>query len=92
MGVLSFLIKEIKANTIATLNLERLKHNKEVLEIISILENLNVDNYYFTNFGRSELIKFFKENKIANLTKNLSEVIDDIAISKAFVRDSQIEA
>lgn len=49
------------------------------------------DNYYFTNFGRSELIKSFKENKIDNLTQQLSEVIDHIAISKAFIRDSKIE-
>ena len=69
-------------------------NNLSKAQNFSIVGDYNIsfsDNYYFTNFGRSELIKSFKENKIENLTQQLSEVIDHIAISKAFIRDSKFE-
>ena len=69
-------------------------NNLSKAQNFSIVGDYNIsfsDNYYFTNFGRSELIKSFKENKIENLTQQLSEVIDHIAISKAFIRNSKIE-
>ena len=49
------------------------------------------DNYYFTNFGRNELNKSFAENEIENLTGNITETIDHIAISSKFIGNSKIE-
>ncbi|SDG81853.1 hypothetical protein SAMN04488062_102255 [Flavobacterium omnivorum] len=70
-------------------------YNLSTAQNFCIVGDYNIsfsDNYYFTNFGRSELIKSFKENKIENLIKNLSEVIDHIAMSTAFIRGSHIES
>ena len=49
------------------------------------------DNYYFTNLGRTELNKSFVENKINNLTENIKETIDHIAISNKFIENSKVE-
>ncbi len=49
------------------------------------------DNYYFTNFGITELNKSFAENEITNLTQNKTETIDHIAISKEFIANSKVE-
>ena len=49
------------------------------------------DNYYFTNFGRNELMKSFDENEIKNYTQDISETIDHIAISKKFIGNSKVE-
>ncbi|MBR6012418.1 MAG: hypothetical protein IK062_01375 [Selenomonadaceae bacterium] len=43
------------------------------------------DNYYFTNFGRNNLLQTFSDLNIELLTKNCSECIDHIAISKNFL-------
>ena len=48
------------------------------------------DNYYFTNMGRGELNKCFAENGIENLTQNLSQTIDHIAISQKFIANTKI--
>jgi len=61
---------------------------------LSIIGDYNIsfsDNYYFTNWGRNELNNYFKENKIINLTHHLSEAIDHIAISEAFIGNAHIE-
>jgi endonuclease/exonuclease/phosphatase family metal-dependent hydrolase len=49
------------------------------------------DNYYFTNTGRSELKKFFVENRITLPTGSRAECIDHIAISEAFADGVKIE-
>ncbi len=49
------------------------------------------DNYYFTNWGRTELNKSFAENEMENLTEKITETIDHIAISKKFIGDSKAE-
>ena len=75
---------------------------KQIEDFRKLSKNLNLciigdynisfsDNYYFTNWGRNELNKCFAENEINNLTQNLSETIDHIAISKKFCKDSRIE-
>ena len=43
--------------TIATWNLERLKYNREVVEIISILENLNADILVLTEYDEKVDLK-----------------------------------
>ena len=61
---------------------------------ICIIGDYNIsfsDNYYFTNWGRNELNNSFEENRIANLTHHLSEAIDHIAISQAFIGTAQVE-
>lgn len=47
------------------------------------------DNYYFTNFGRENLLKIFSDLKIELVTKNCAECIDHIAISKNFFSESK---
>ena len=47
------------------------------------------DNYYFTNFGRNNLLQAFADLKIELLTKNCAECIDHIAISKNFLLNSK---
>ena len=42
------------------------------------------DNYYFTHNGRNELNKVFKECELKLLTRDISECIDNIAISENF--------
>ena len=49
------------------------------------------DNYYFTNKGRNELNKVFKECKLNLLTGNKTECIDHIAISENFITNMEIE-
>jgi len=49
------------------------------------------DNYYFTNYGRTELNKCFVENKIEILTRDNKETIDHIAISKKFTENLNVE-
>lgn len=48
------------------------------------------DNYYFTNFGRNTLLQTFAEMQIELLTKNQSECIDHIAISRNFIFNDKI--
>lgn len=55
--------------TIATWNLERLKYNREVVEIISILENLNADILVLTEYDEKVDLKRYPF-QIA--TKNLA--------------------
>lgn len=47
------------------------------------------DNYYFTKFGRETINNCFKELKIKNLTVELPENIDHIAISESFLDKTQ---
>ena len=47
------------------------------------------DNYYFTNFGRNELLQTFSSLNIELLTKNRLECIDHIAISKNFLSNKK---
>lgn len=47
------------------------------------------DNYYFTNFGRNNLLQAFEDLKIELLTKNCAECIDHIAISKKFLFNNE---
>jgi endonuclease/exonuclease/phosphatase family metal-dependent hydrolase len=49
------------------------------------------DNYYFTNFGREELNRAFDKNNLQLITRNKTECIDHIAISKNFIANYQIE-
>lgn len=44
------------------------------------------DNYYYTNFGRSEIEKSFEKNKIKLLTKHVKKCIDHIAVSTSFFK------
>ena len=43
------------------------------------------DNYYFTVYGREQLNKSFDKNGLALLTRNKTECIDQIALSKNFI-------
>lgn len=47
------------------------------------------DNYYFTNFGRNNLLQTFSALNIEILTKNCAECIDHIAISKNFLMNKK---
>ena len=61
---------------------------------LCIIGDFNIsfcDNYYFTNFGRNELLKSFAENEIINVTGNISKTIDHIAINSKFIGNSKIE-
>lgn len=49
------------------------------------------DNYYYTKFGRETINNNFQEFKIENLTAELNENIDHIAISKGFIRKSDFK-
>tara|TARA_R110001592_G_scaffold333244_2_gene617011 strand:+ start:2259 stop:2918 length:660 start_codon:yes stop_codon:yes gene_type:complete len=49
------------------------------------------DNYYYTKFGRETINNNFQEFKIENLTTELNENIDHIAISKSFIRKSDFK-
>lgn len=49
------------------------------------------DNYYFTNYGRSELNKAFETNNLELLTRQTKNCIDHIAISKNFIKGKEIE-
>ena len=75
---------------------------KQILDFerLSISNNLCVigdynitfsDNYYFTTFGREELNKSFEKNNLEILTKNKTECIDHIAISKNFIKNLTTE-
>ncbi len=76
--------------------------NKQIedFEKLSISDNLCVigdynisfaDNYYFTNFGRDELNKSFNNNNIELITRQRTECIDHIALSKKFIENAEIE-
>ncbi|MCH5193428.1 MAG: endonuclease/exonuclease/phosphatase family protein [Oscillospiraceae bacterium] len=43
------------------------------------------DNYYFTNYGRDQMLKVFSDHNIDILTKDRPECIDHIAISNTFI-------
>jgi len=45
------------------------------------------DNYYFTKFGREQLNAVFEECEMSNLTNDLTETIDHIAVSRAFLKN-----
>ena len=75
---------------------------KQIQDYRKLAENQNLcivgdynlsfaDNYYFTNWGRTELNKCFAENEIDILTQNKIETIDHIAISRKFCRNSKVE-
>lgn len=49
------------------------------------------DNYYFTRQSRDALLRAFSERDIELLTKNQTECIDHIAVSKRFVTNSGIQ-
>jgi exonuclease III len=49
------------------------------------------DNYYFTNKGRDELNKIFRDCKLNLLTKDRTECIDHIAISADFIANMESE-
>ena len=49
------------------------------------------DNYYFTNNGRNELNKVFKDCKLNLLTRNKAECIDHIVISENFTTNMETE-
>jgi len=49
------------------------------------------DNYYFTNFGRNNLLQTFSELEIELLTKNCAECIDHVAISKNFLSNRKFK-
>ncbi len=49
------------------------------------------DNYYFTNYGRNELVKVFENNKLNLLTRNRTECIDHIAISESLTTNLKTE-
>jgi len=49
------------------------------------------DNYYFTNYGRNELNKVFKECNLKLLTRDKTECIDHIAISENFTTNLELE-
>ena len=48
------------------------------------------DNYYFTNFGRNQVLKAFSEHHIDILTKDRPECIDHIAVSSAFIGNAGV--
>ena len=75
---------------------------KQIQDYRKLAENQNLcivgdynisfaDNYYFTNWGRTELNKSFTENDINLLTQSKIETIDHIAISRRFCGNSQVE-
>ena len=77
-----------------------LKKQIEDFEKLSKEDNLCVigdynisfaDNYYFTNFGRDELNKSFEKNKVELITRQKEQCIDQIAISKSFIENIEIE-
>lgn len=43
------------------------------------------DNYYFTNYGRDQMLKAFSDYHIDILTKDRAECIDHIAVSSKFI-------
>jgi exonuclease III len=49
------------------------------------------DNYYFTNHGRNELNKVFKECNLNLLTSDRKECVDHIAISENFTTNLETE-
>jgi hypothetical protein len=49
------------------------------------------DNYYFTNTGRNELNKAFKECNLNLLTGDIPECIDHIAISESLITNMETE-
>lgn len=48
------------------------------------------DNYYYTKFARETITNAFSESHIELLTKNQSECIDHIAVSKSFVAGCEV--
>ncbi len=71
-------------------------HQTEDFALLSKLGNLCIcgdyncsfaDNYYFTNYGRNTLNAAFEMNGISLLTRNRSDCIDHIAVSKEFIGD-----
>ncbi len=44
------------------------------------------DNYYFTNFGKTELDNAFDKNQLTLLTRAVKECVDHIAMSKKFAQ------
>lgn len=49
------------------------------------------DNYYYTKAGREAIVQALSESRIDLLTKDRSECIDHIAISRDFLGDSEIQ-
>lgn len=48
------------------------------------------DNYYYTKFGRSAMLRSFSENRIGLLTKSTPECVDHIAVSESFTANADI--
>lgn len=48
------------------------------------------DNYYFTNYGRNQMLKSFSDHDIDILTKDRLECIDHIAISNTFIGNAEV--
>jgi len=49
------------------------------------------DSYYFTHHGRNSLNECFKANELMNLTSELPECIDHIALSKSFAGGKSVK-
>ena len=49
------------------------------------------DNYYYTKEGRQKISSTFEELKIENLTQNIPENIDHIAISSSFIKSKTLK-
>lgn len=47
------------------------------------------DNYYYTKSGREALLQCFRENNMTVLTADRAECVDHIAVSAAFLPDSE---
>lgn len=59
------------------------------MENICVAGDFNIsfaDNYYYTKLGRQKINDCFQELKIDNLTRQIPENIDHIAISESFVK------
>ena len=48
------------------------------------------DNYYYTKSGREALLQCFQENRMTVLTADRAECIDHIAVSTAFLSDTEV--
>ncbi len=90
---------------IATWNVERLKHKHELDKILNACYQMSAtkrlcicgdfncsfgDNYYYTKSGRIAIQDCFFKNHIDLLTKNCTECIDHIALSRGLVDGAKI--
>ena len=66
-----------------------LPNYKYQIETLKISENL--DNYYFTHFGRNTFLQCFESNNLKNITENLKENIDHIVLSENFAKNFKYE-